>query len=68
MIDGQKEVKYYNVYDVARFLGVSHTTVRQWIRQGTLKANKFGRRVLIPQSSLDRFIEEAEKGATEKTK
>jgi excisionase family DNA binding protein len=55
------ETNSRNVYDVAAFLGVTHGTVRQWIRQGTLEAIKIGRRVLVPQSAINRLVGEAKK-------
>jgi excisionase family DNA binding protein len=47
----------FSKQEVARRLGVSKDSVDRAIRRGEIKAIRFGRRVLIPKSSLDRLLE-----------
>ncbi len=49
-----------NLLDVraaAERLGVSPFTVRAWLRQRRLEHVKLGRRVLVPESAIRRFVE-----------
>jgi excisionase family DNA binding protein len=45
-----------SVREVASLLGVSSFSVRRRITDGTLKATKFGHRLLIPMSELTRLL------------
>jgi excisionase family DNA binding protein len=45
--------------ELARRLGVSRDSVIRAIQKGELKVVRFGRRVLIPRSELDRLLKEA---------
>ena len=45
------------ILEAAESLGLSHWTIRLYIRQGRLKAVKIGRRVLIEPAELQRLIE-----------
>lgn len=45
--------------ELARRLGVSRDSVIRAINRGELKVFRFGRRVLIPKSELDRLLKEA---------
>ena len=47
----------HSVEAVARRLGVSVYTVRSWLRQGRLEHFKFGRRVLVTETEVLRFID-----------
>jgi excisionase family DNA binding protein len=47
------------IKDAAASLGLSHWTLRAWIREGRLAAVRMGRRVLIEPSELARLIEQA---------
>jgi excisionase family DNA binding protein len=42
--------------EVAQRLGVSRDSVIRAIKRGEIKAVRFGRRVLIPRSELDRVL------------
>jgi excisionase family DNA binding protein len=48
-----------NVVDAARLLSISPWTVRAWIKGGKLRPVRLGRRVLLEESELERFIEAA---------
>jgi len=45
--------------EMARRLGVSRDSVIRAIKKGELKIVRFGRRVLIPRSELDRLLKAA---------
>lgn len=49
----------------AEAVGLSHWTLRAYIRQGRIRAVKVGRRVLIEPSELQRLIEQGRKLATQ---
>ena len=45
-----------SVEEAAELLGVSKWSVRSWIREGKLRAVRLGRRVLVEEAELERFI------------
>jgi len=45
------------IRDAAKAVGLSHWTIRQWIRQGKLATIRLGRRVLIEPGELQRLVE-----------
>ncbi len=49
--------KLLDVNAAAKRLGVSPFTVRAWLRQRRLEHVKLGRRVLVPEKAISRFIE-----------
>ena len=53
--------------EAAELTGLSHWTLRQYIRDGKLKAVRIGRRVLIEPLELQRLIDAGRKGADERT-
>jgi excisionase family DNA binding protein len=44
--------------EAAELTGLSHWTLRQYIREGRLRAVRIGRRVLIEPSELERLVEQ----------
>jgi excisionase family DNA binding protein len=48
-----------SVRDAAGLLGVSHWTIRRWIRFGTLPAVKLGRRTVVEVSALKDLVEKS---------
>jgi excisionase family DNA binding protein len=52
---------YVTVYEVADFFGISHHTIRSWIRQGKVDAIKIGRRVLVPSTEIPRLVKEGKR-------
>ncbi len=48
--------------EAADAVGLSHWTLRQYIKQGKLHAIKLGRRVLIEPKELQRLIEQGRGG------
>lgn len=50
------------LFEAAKMLGLSHWTLRQWIRQGRLKAVRLGKRVMVEPNELQRLVEEGRCG------
>jgi excisionase family DNA binding protein len=50
----------YTVDEAAEKAGVNKKTVRKGIDDGTIRAIRFGRRVLIPRAPFDRLVNEGE--------
>jgi excisionase family DNA binding protein len=51
------------VKEAAALIGLSHWVLRQYVRQGKLRAVKIGRRVLIEPEELQRLIEQGRTAA-----
>lgn len=49
--------QFYRVEEVARLVGVTDQTIRNWIREGKIKAQRFGRPHLIPVEEVARLLE-----------
>jgi excisionase family DNA binding protein len=47
-----------NIEQTAELLGISPWTVRSYIKQGKLHPVRIGRRVLIAESEIERFVSE----------
>lgn len=52
-------IQLHDVRTAARLLGISHYTVRLLIGRGLLHPVRIGRRVLLEELELQRFIEQA---------
>lgn len=52
----EKEEKYLTVNEIAGKYGISRSTLKNWERDGYLRPCKLGRRVLYPQSIIDRKL------------
>jgi excisionase family DNA binding protein len=50
------------VKEAAAALGISHWSLRKYVRQGRLVAVRIGRRVLIQPAELERLIEQGRSG------
>jgi excisionase family DNA binding protein len=48
--------KLLNVKEVSEYLGITKITLYSWIKEGKLKAFKFGRSWRISKTDLDEFI------------
>jgi excisionase family DNA binding protein len=49
------------IEDTSAILGLSHWTLRRFVRDGRLRAVRIGRRLMIEASEVERFIEEGRK-------
>ncbi|MBC7748653.1 MAG: helix-turn-helix domain-containing protein [Methylotenera sp.] len=52
------ENKLYSVKDLAEYAGVSELSIRNWITEGKIEANRIGRRILIDQKQFEKGLEE----------
>lgn len=52
------ENRFYTIDQVAEILDIHHKTVRKFIKEGKLKANKLGKQWRISQMDLDSFTQE----------
>ncbi|WP_269223163.1 helix-turn-helix domain-containing protein [Flavobacterium sp. IMCC34518] len=50
--------KIYSVKELAEYAGVSELSIRNWILEGKIKADKIGRKILIKQSQFEKGLEE----------
>jgi excisionase family DNA binding protein len=51
----------FSIKEAANKLRISPLTLRDWIYQGKLTPVKLGRRVLLTQEELERFVEEGKR-------
>ena len=51
-----------SVEDAARLLGISPFTVRLYLRQQKLQALRIGRRILLEEKELQRFLDQCRLG------
>jgi excisionase family DNA binding protein len=49
----------HSVTDAAKLLGISHWTLRAYVKNGKLTPVRIGRRVLLEEGELERFVETA---------
>lgn len=63
-----KEGYMYKTSEVAEKLRVHESTVRRWIKEGSLRAARFGRTYRVHESDLQAFFDEAMQEGTEKIK
>jgi excisionase family DNA binding protein len=50
-------IKFYTIQETAQALNVTPQTVRAWIKQGRLKAQRIGRPILITENNLKAFLQ-----------
>lgn len=48
--------QYYYLEEVCDKLGLAYSTIRKWIRLGKVKASKHGKRWLISDDELNRYM------------
>jgi excisionase family DNA binding protein len=51
-----ENIKFYTVQEIAQALQVTPQTVRAYIKQGKIRAQRIGRPLLITESSLKEFL------------
>lgn len=52
-----ENIKFYTVQEIASILQVTPQTVRAYIKQDKIRAQRIGRPLLITESSLREFLE-----------
>ena len=50
------------VKEAAEAVGLSHWTIRKFIREGKLRSVRLGKRVLVEPSELERLVEQGRLG------
>lgn len=58
-----KEIGMNQIYDIkqaAEVLKVHHNTVREWVKQGKLKASRPSRKLLITSEAIAEFMKKTE--------
>ena len=53
-----KKPEYYTVQEVSKLLRVSNLTVYNYIKRGTLKASRIGRKIQIKRADLEETLKE----------
>jgi excisionase family DNA binding protein len=61
----KQEKKAYSVEEISEQTTLSKAFLRNEIRAGRLKADRFGRRVLVLAKNLDTYLNKGEKGNEE---
>ena len=51
-----ENIKFYTVQEIAQALQVTPQTVRAYIKQGKIRAQRIGRPLLITETSLKEFL------------
>jgi excisionase family DNA binding protein len=49
-------IKFYTIPETAEALKVTPQTIRAWIKQGRLKAQRIGRPILITEKNIKEFL------------
>jgi len=49
-------ITFYRIPEVAEELQVTPQTIRAWIKQGRLKAQRIGRPILITEENIKAFL------------
>jgi excisionase family DNA binding protein len=52
-------IKFYTIPETAEALQVTPQTIRTYIKQGRLKAQRIGRPILITENNLKDFLKES---------
>lgn len=52
-------IKFYTIPEIAEALQVTPQTIRTYIKQGRLKAQRIGRPILITENNLKDFLKES---------
>lgn len=51
-----KEIKLYSLEELSEMFGITRRTIYSWIKDGKLKAVKFGKYWKVSQENLEDFI------------
>lgn len=53
-----ESIKMYDLQEVSEKIGISVVSLREWIKQGKLKAKKLGVKYYVSEDSLIEFLKE----------
>jgi len=56
-----ESIKMYDLQELSEKIGISVVSLREWIRQGKLKAKKIGVKYYVSEDSLIEFLKEDSK-------
>lgn len=56
-----ESIKMYDLQEVSEKIGISVVSLREWIKQGKLKAKKIGVKYYVSEDSLIEFLKEDSK-------
>lgn len=56
-----ESIKMYDLQEVSEKIGISVVSLREWIKQGKLKAKKLGVKYYVSEESLIEFLKEDSK-------
>jgi excisionase family DNA binding protein len=59
-------VKHYDINETAEILGISSTSVLNYIKAGTMKAAKVGGRWLVKEEDIKLYLENASTNSTKR--
>lgn len=54
----EENTKLYSLQEVADLLRVSKQSIYNWLKEGRIKAKKYGREYRVTQEELNRLIKE----------
>ena len=54
-----EDIIFYTIQEVAKALRVTPQTIRAWVKQGKLKAQRIGKPILITEDSLKEFLKQS---------
>ncbi len=54
-------VRYYDIPELVKSIGVTKWTIRRWIKAGKLKAHKVGRKYFVSSEGLRDLLESSPK-------
>jgi len=61
-----ESIKMYDLQELSEKIGISVVSLREWIKQGKLKAKKLGVKYYVSEESLIEFLKEDEKKQNKK--
>jgi excisionase family DNA binding protein len=57
-----EQFRLFDIKEAANLLSLSPWTLRKWVAAGKLRPVRLGRRVLLEQAELERFVAAAREG------
>lgn len=54
----EENTKFYSLQEVADLLKVSKQSIYNWLKEGRIKAKKYGKEYRVTQEELNRLIKE----------
>lgn len=54
-----EDIIFYTIQEVAKALKVTPQTIRAWVKQGKLKAQRIGKPILITEENLKQFLNQS---------